>query len=154
MRTPLVKWNEIDRPDAPEFQRRWYVVDAAGVPLGRTASRIASVLRGKHRAIFTPNVDCGDVVVVVNADKIELTGSKLEGKHYYRHSGWPGGFKDETAKQLLARKPTELMRIAVQGMLPKNRLARKLIRKLKIYAGPDHPHQAQKPVPLPIDRGE
>ncbi|HEY8485892.1 MAG TPA: 50S ribosomal protein L13 [Limnochordales bacterium] len=141
-RTPLV------RPG--ELPRRWYVVDASGQVLGRLASRIASVLRGKHRPEFTPHVDCGDFVVVVNAEKVRLTGRKLDQKVYRRHTLYPGGLKEETARQLLQRHPDRLIRHAVWGMLPHNRLGRRIIRKLKVYAGPNHPHEAQKPQPLPL----
>ena len=155
MRTPSVKKEDIDRPEVPELQRKWYVVDASELPLGRAASRIAMVLRGKHRPTFTPHVDTGDFVIVVNADKVQLTGRKLEQKRYFRHSGWPGGQRERTAKQMLATKPAEVVRHAVKGMLPKGRLGRRMIRKLKVYAGPEHPHQAQKPVKLSfVERGE
>ncbi len=131
-----------------EVEQRWFVVDATDQVLGRLATRIATVLRGKHKPQFTPHVDTGDYVVVVNADKVKLTGAKLDKKMYYRHSRYPGGLKSKTARQMLAEKPEELFRHAVWGMLPKNRLGRKLIGKLKVYRGPDHPHAAQKPVPL------
>ena len=150
MRTPSLRNEDIDRPGAPETQRDWFVLDVATMPLGRAASRIATVLRGKHKPTFTPHIDCGDFVIVVNAGGAKLTGNKLEQKRYYRHSGWPGGLREETAKTLLSRKPAEIVRLAVKGMLPKGRLGRHMIRKLKIYAGPEHPHQAQKPVPLPF----
>ncbi|RMD81659.1 MAG: 50S ribosomal protein L13 [Candidatus Dadabacteria bacterium] len=130
--------------------RKWYVVDAAGKPLGRLASRVAAILRGKHNPAFTPHVDCGDFVVVINADKVVLTGKKVQDKIYYRHTGYPGGIRQETAGQLLARRPEELVRRAVVGMLPRNRLGRKLARKLKVYAGPEHPHVAQRPEPLAL----
>jgi large subunit ribosomal protein L13 len=126
-------------------ERRWYVVDAADLVLGRLASKIATYLRGKHKPVFTPNVDTGDFVVVVNADRIRLTGRKLDQKVYYRHSNYPGGIKEETARHLLGRKPEKLIEEAVWGMLPKNRLGRKMIGKLKVYRGPEHPHAAQKP---------
>jgi large subunit ribosomal protein L13 len=132
-------------------QRRWYVVDAQGKILGRMASEIAKILRGKHKPIFTPNVDAGDFVIVVNARGIKLTGKKLEKKVYYRHTGYPGGIRQRTAAQMLAEKPEEVVRIAVRGMLPKNRLSKKLVTKLKVYAGPQHPHDAQKPEPLALD---
>ncbi len=128
--------------------RRWYVIDADGKPLGRLAARVAATLRGKHNPAFTPHVDCGDFVVVVNADKVVLTGNKAQGKIYYRHSGYPGGIREETAGHLLARRPEEVIRRAVVGMLPRNRLGRQLARKLKIYSGPEHPHAAQNPQPL------
>ncbi len=128
--------------------RRWYIVDASGQSLGRLASRVAAALRGKHNPAFTPHVDCGDFVIVVNASKVRLTGAKLGGKVYYRHTGYPGGVRAETAGELLERRPEEVIRRAVTGMLPRNRLGRKLAGKLKVYAGPDHPHAAQKPEPL------
>lgn len=132
-------------------QRRWHLVDAQGKILGRMASEIAKVLRGKHKPIFTPNIDAGDFVVVVNARSVKLTGRKLEKKIYYRHTDYPGGIRERTAAKMLAEKPAELIRLAVRGMLPKNRLSRKLVTKLKVYAGPEHPHGAQKPQPLNID---
>lgn len=150
MRTPTMKKEQIDDPEVPGALRHWWVLDVADVPLGRAATRVATVLRGKHKPQFTPHVDVGDFVIVVNADKVKLTGRKLELKRYYRHSTYPGGQKEETAKQLLARKPAEMMRHAVKGMLPKTRLGQKLILKLKIYAGPDHPHEAQQPHALSL----
>jgi len=128
--------------------RSWFVVDASDQSLGRLAAKVATVLRGKNNPAFTPHVDCGDFVVVVNAEKIRLTGDKLNKKIYYRHSGYVGGIREETAGELLARRPEELIRRAVSGMLPRNRLGRQLIEKLKVYAGPDHPHQAQQPQEL------
>ena len=128
----------------------WCVVDAEGAVLGRLASTIASRLRGKHNPFFTPHVDSGDWVIVINADKIVLTGRKWEKKPYYRHSGYIGGLKTITAQKLLEKKPEELIRLAVKGMLPKNRLGRKLFKKLKIYAGDSHPHEAQRPEMLQI----
>ncbi|MEM9555001.1 MAG: 50S ribosomal protein L13 [Acidobacteriota bacterium] len=133
-----------------ESQRQWLVVDAAGLRLGRIASVVASTLRGKHKPIFTPHADTGDFVVVVNADKVVLTGKKEDQKIYYRHSGRPGGLKDETARELRERQPQRLVELAVKRMLPKNALGRKMLRKLKVYAGPEHPHQAQQPVPLDV----
>jgi large subunit ribosomal protein L13 len=132
-----------------EVPRNWYVVDAQDKVLGRLASRIAMALRGKTKPVFTPHMDSGDFVVVVNAAQVRLTGRKLDNKFYYRHSGYPGGLKTTTARQLLKRKPEEVLRHAVRGMLPKNSLGRHLLKKLKIYAGGEHPHQAQQPVPLP-----
>jgi large subunit ribosomal protein L13 len=132
-----------------EIERRWYVVDAEGQTLGRLATRIADTLRGKRKPEYTPHVDTGDFVVVVNADKIAVTGKKLEQKVYYRHSGYPGGLRERTLAEELERRPTEVLRKAVKGMLPRNRLARQQITKLKIYAGPEHPHQPQNPEPLP-----
>jgi len=134
--------------EAARAARKWYVVDAAGQPLGRLATRIAAALRGKNNPAFTPHVDCGDFVVVVNAAKVKLTGAKATGKLYHRHSGFPGGIRTRTAGDFLARNPEELVRTAVRGMLPTNRLSRRLIGKLKVYAGPEHPHTAQKPAPL------
>jgi large subunit ribosomal protein L13 len=134
-----------------EIERRWYVVDAEGQTLGRLATRIADALRGKRKPEYTPHIDTGDFVVVVNADKIAVTGKKLEQKIYYRHSGYPGGLRERTLSEELARRPTEVLRKAVKGMLPRNRLARQQITKLKIYAGPEHPHVAQNPDPLPED---
>ena len=134
---------------AAHAARCWYVADAEGQVLGRLASRIASALRGKTKPSFSPHVDTGDFVIVVNAAKIRLTGRKLEGKVYIRHTEYPGGIRRATAGEVLAKRPARLVREAVEGMLPKNRLGRHLATKLKIYAGPDHPHQAQRPVPLP-----
>jgi large subunit ribosomal protein L13 len=135
-----------------EVERRWYVVDADGQTLGRLATRIADTLRGKDKAQYTPHVDTGDFVVVVNAEKVVVTGNKLDQKRYYRHSGYPGGLRSRTLREQLERRPTEVIRKAVKGMLPKNRLARKQINKLKIYAGPEHPHEAQAPQPLEVGR--
>jgi large subunit ribosomal protein L13 len=132
-----------------EIARDWYVVDAAGLTLGRLATRIAIVLRGKHKPQFTPHVDAGDFVVVVNADKIELSGEKLDTKKYYRYSGFPGGLKTTVARTLRASNPDRMLREAVKGMLPKNRLSSQLLTKLKVYAGNEHPHAAQKPAALP-----
>jgi large subunit ribosomal protein L13 len=134
---------------AEAVERRWYVVDAEGQTLGRLATRIADTLRGKRKPEYTPHVDTGDFVVVVNAEKIAVTGKKMDEKVYYRHSGYPGGLRARTLREQLDRRPTEVVRTAVKGMLPRNRLARRQITKLKVYAGPDHPHTAQKPDPLP-----
>ena len=131
-----------------ELERRWYLVDAEGKTLGRLATQLADVLRGKGKPQYTPHVDTGDFVVVVNAEKIAVTGKKLDEKIYYRHSGYPGGLKERTLREQLQRRPTEVLRKAVKGMLPRNRLARQQITKLKIYAGPSHPHEAQAPKPL------
>jgi large subunit ribosomal protein L13 len=128
-----------------EIARDWLVVDAEGKTLGRLATVIADRLRGKGKPTFTPHVDTGDFVVVVNAEKISVTGAKLHEKMYYRHSGYPGGLKKRTLNDMLERRPEEVIRLAVRGMLPKNRLARKQLTKLKVYAGPEHPHEAQKP---------
>jgi len=132
-----------------EVQRNWWVVDAEGKNLGRLASEIAIVLRGKNKPQYTPHVDTGDFVVVVNAEKVAVTGDKMTGKVYYRHSGYPGGLRSRTLQQMLERRPTEVLRKAVKGMLPKNRLAARQLTKLKIYAGPDHPHAAQRPEEFP-----
>ena len=134
-----------------EVERRWYVVDADGQTLGRLATRIADTLRGKDKPQYTPHVDTGDFVIVVNAEKVAVTGAKLDQKRYYRHSGYPGGLKSRTLRDQLERRPTEVLRIAVRGMLPKNRLARQQLTKLKIYAGPEHPHTAQNPRPLELE---
>jgi large subunit ribosomal protein L13 len=131
-----------------EVERRWFVVDATNKPLGRLASSVARILRGKHKPIFTPHVDTGDFVVVINADKVKLTGNKLEKKLYEKHSGIPGGFKSEPYRILMNRKPEFVIEKAVKGMLPKNSLGRKMRTKLKVYAGPIHPHAAQKPESL------
>ena len=133
-----------------ELKHQWYLVNAEGKVLGRLASELAKILRGKHKPTFTPHLDTGDFVVVVNAEKVGLTGKKLKDKIYYRHTGYPGGIKEVSAEKLLAKKPTELIRRAVKGMLPKNSLGRQMLRKLKVYAGPDHPHKAQNPVPLEL----
>ena len=135
-------------PDVEKIERKWYVVDAEGQVLGRLASRIARILMGKHKSIYTPFMDVGDFVIVVNAEKVKVTGKKKDQKLYRWHTGYPGGFKSETLGSLLSRRPEEVIRRAVWGMLPHNRLGRKMIRKLKIYAGPSHPHQAQNPIPL------
>jgi large subunit ribosomal protein L13 len=133
-----------------EVERRWYVVDAEGQTLGRLAAEIARVLRGKSKPQYTPHVDTGDFVVVVNAERIVVTGRKAEQKVYRRHSGYPGGLKTTSYEQLLERQPTEILRKAVKGMMPKTRLAHKQLRKLKIYAGPEHPHAAQSPQKLEV----
>ncbi|HUT53300.1 MAG TPA: 50S ribosomal protein L13 [bacterium] len=134
-----------------EVAREWYVVDAEGLVLGRLATRVADVLRGKHKARFTPHVDAGDFVIVVNAKKIKLTGNKLLDKKYYHHSQYPGGMRSWTAGELLAKKPEMVVLEAVKGMLPKNRLNRKILTKLKVYGGPEHPHTAQQPKPLQLN---
>jgi len=133
-----------------EIERRWYVVDLEDKVLGRAAARIATALRGKDRPTFTPHVDTGAFVICVNADKVKLTGNKLDKKMYYSYTGHPGGIKEERARDLLARQPEELVRKAVRGMLPKTRLGRQLIKKLKIYSAPEHPHAAQRPEALEI----
>ncbi|PIE19890.1 MAG: 50S ribosomal protein L13 [Proteobacteria bacterium] len=134
------------------IERAWHVVDLEGQTLGRVASRIAQVLRGKHRPEYTPHADCGDFVVVVNADKVHLTGNKLRDKSYYKHTGYMGGLKSKTAAQLLETHPERVIAKAVKGMLPRGPLGRRMFKKLKIYAGPDHPHAAQKPQPLDLSR--
>ena len=135
---------------ASEIQREWYVVDAAGQNLGRLATRIATILRGKHKPIFTPGMDVGDFVIVVNADKIAVTGNKLQQKMYYRYSLHPGGLTQASLAKVLATHPQRVIEHAVKGMLPKNRLGDAMIKKLKVYAGGAHPHEAQKPKPLPL----
>ena len=142
MKTHVVKQDDI--------QREWYLVDAEGQTLGRLASKIAQVLRGKHKPIFSPHNDSGDFVVVVNADKIQVTGNKMDQKIYYRHSGYIGGLKERTMREQLRRHPDRIITQAVKGMLPHNRLGRKIIKKLKVYAGPEHPHQAQQPKALEL----
>jgi len=137
-------------PKAADIQRQWHVIDATDVVLGRLASHVAILLRGKHKPIFAPHLDTGDFVIVVNAAKVALTGNKLADKHLYRHSGYPGGISSATYGELLARRPERLVESAVKCMLPKNTLGRQMLRKLKVYAGPDHPHQAQQPIPFTI----
>lgn len=132
------------------LERKWYVVDAEGLPLGRMATKIASVLRGKHRTDYTPHVDCGDFVVVINAEKVMLTGNKMTQKVYYRHSGYPGGQKQRTPQQLMEKFPTRVVEIAVKGMLPKTKLGEAMYKKLFVYAGTEHKHEAQKPTELKI----
>ena len=131
-----------------DVERAWYVVDAEGLTLGRLASSIANVLKGKHKPIYSPHLDVGDYVVVVNADKIAVTGRKMDQKTYYWHTGYPGGIRSRNLRDQLERHPTAALKAAVKGMLPKNRLGRRMLAKLKVYAGPDHPHQAQKPQPF------
>jgi large subunit ribosomal protein L13 len=131
-------------------QRDWYVVDAEGKTLGRLATRIADTLRGKHKPEYTPHIDTGDFVIVINAEKVAVTGNKLRDKRYWRHSGYPGGIRSRTLGEMLERRPEEVVRKAVRGMLPRNRLARKQLTKLKIYAGPDHPHAAQQPTEMEV----
>jgi len=133
-----------------EVEDRWWLVDAKGKVLGRLASQIARILMGKHKPEYTPHVDTGDHVVVINADKVVLTGKKWKDKIYYWHTGWPGGLRQMTAEEMLKRHPERLIYLAVKRMLPKNKLARKLLKKLKVYAGDSHPHQAQKPQPLDL----
>ena len=135
-----------------EIAREWYLVDAEGQTLGRLATRIADTLRGKGKPQYTPHVDTGDFVIVVNAEKITVTGNKLDQKMYHRHSGYPGGLRSRTLREQLDRRPTEVIRTAVRGMLPKNRLARQQLTKLKVYAGPEHPHVSQNPQPLSLEQ--
>lgn len=131
--------------NAQNIERKWYVVDATDLTLGRLSTEVATILRGKHKPTFTPHVDCGDYVIIVNAEKVALTGSKLDDKMYYRHSGYPGGLKSRTAKRMLELQPQKVLEKSIRGMLPKNRLGDDMYRKLYVYAGPEHPHQAQKP---------
>lgn len=137
-------------PKTGEIRQEWYVVDATGKTLGRLAARIATVLRGKHKAAYTPYLDGGDYVVVVNAEKVVLTGRKREQKVYYHHTGYMGGLRQIPLAEVLDRHPERVIRMAVEGMLPRNRLGRAMLRKLKVYAGPEHPHQAQNPKPLEL----
>lgn len=132
-------------------ERNWVIVDANGKTLGRLATQLADALRGKRKPEYTPHCDVGDFVIVVNAEKISVTGNKREAKLYHKHSGYPGGLRTRTLEEMLNRRPEEVIRLAVKGMLPRNRLARQQLRKLKVYAGPEHPHVAQKPEPMEID---
>ncbi len=141
-------------PTPADIERTWYVVDATDAPLGRLASEIAKILRGKHKPTFAPHVDGGDFVIVVNAAKIRVSGNKETDKVYYRHSGYPGGLRAETLGDVRRKYPERLVESAVRGMLPKNKLGRKIIKKLKVYGGPDHPHGAQSPEPLEISYGK
>ena len=131
-------------------ERKWYVIDAEGVTLGRLASQVAMVLRGKNKPTFTPHIDCGDYVIIVNAEKVKLTGNKLNDKKYYNHSGYVGGFRERTAKIMIEKYPEEMIERAVKGMLPKGRLGRAMSKKLFVYAGPDHNQQAQKPIEMKV----
>jgi large subunit ribosomal protein L13 len=133
-----------------ELDPKWYLVNAEGKILGRLSTELAKILRGKNKPTYTPHLDTGDFVIVVNAGKVTLTGKKMKDKIYYHHTGYPGGIKETNAEKLLAKKPTEMIRIAVKGMLPKTSLGRQMLRKLKIYAGPNHPHEAQRPVSLEL----
>ena len=137
-------------PRKEDIRRRWYVIDAAGKPLGRVAALAARVLRGKHRPDFTPYLDTGDHVIIVNAEKVVLTGKKLDQKMYFRHSGYPGGVRLTSARDMRARHPERMVKLAVWGMLPHHRLGRRMIKKLKVYRGPEHPHAAQRPEPLSL----
>ena len=147
--TPSTK-TYVARPT--DRDRRWLVVDASGQTLGRLATQIADALRGKRKPIYTPHVDTGDFVVVVNAEKISVTGNKRADKRYYRHSGYPGGLRWRSFEEMQAKRPEQIIRLAVKGMMPRNRLARRQLTKLKIYAGPDHPHIAQKPEAMEIEK--
>lgn len=138
-------------PKPKEIERKWYIVDATDKPLGRLAARIAYILRGKHKAIYTPHLDTGDYVIVINAEKIKLTGKKLTEKELYSHSPYPGGLKVTTYEKMLQSAPEKIIERTVWGMLPKNRLGRKMFKKLKVYKGSEHPHQAQKPQPLELE---
>lgn len=142
MKTEIIKPNDVECA--------WFIVDAEGQTLGRLSTRVAAILRGKHKPFFSPSVDCGDYVVVINAEKIHVTGKKLEDKMYYRHSGYPGGLKEMTLRDQLERFPERPVELAIKGMLPKNKLGSKMFKKLKVYSGSDHPHQAQQPVPLEL----
>ena len=133
-----------------EIERDWYVVDADGQTLGRLASRIAPIIRGKHKPIYTPHLDCGDFVIIINAEKVRVTGRKLDQKLYHRHSGYPGGLKSISLRDQLDRHPERVLQAAIKGMLPKTKLGRRMIKKLKVYAGDSHPHQAQQPKPLEL----
>jgi large subunit ribosomal protein L13 len=133
-----------------EIEHQWYLVNAEGKVLGRLSTELAKILKGKNKPTYTPHLDTGDFVIVVNAGKVTLTGKKMKDKIYYHHTGYPGGIKEMTAEKLLSKKPTEMIRTAVKGMLPKNSLGRQMLRKLKIYAGSNHPHEAQKPIPLEV----
>ncbi len=146
-----MKRQETYSPRPDDIHREWWVVDAEGMPLGRLASEVAKILRGKHKPTFTPHVDGGDFVVVVNAEKVAVSGSKETDKRYYRHSGYPGGLRSFELGEVRERHPERIVQKAVTGMLPKNRLGRKIVRKLKVYAGPDHPHAAQRPQVLDLD---
>jgi large subunit ribosomal protein L13 len=137
-------------PKAGDITRTWYVIDATDVVLGRLAVAAATLLRGKHKPTFTPNVDCGDFVIVVNADKVAISGDKLQNKFAYRHSGFPGGLRARSIGDLMRKHPDRVVEKAIVGMLPKNRLSRQIKRKLRVYAGPEHPHRAQQPVPYEI----
>lgn len=143
--------NKTFSPKPSDIHREWWVVDATSLPLGRLASEVATILRGKHKPIYAPHMDTGDHVIVVNAARVAVTSEKAQAKVYYRHSGYPGGVKAETFEELKARRPEAIVERAVRGMLPKNKLGRQMARKLKVYAGPDHPHQAQQPSPLELD---
>ncbi|MGB7530800.1 MAG: 50S ribosomal protein L13 [Bacilli bacterium] len=139
---------------AQNIERKWYLVDATDMVLGRLSTEVARILRGKHKPAYTPHVDCGDYVIIVNAEKVALTGNKLQDKVYYRHSGYPGGLRQRTAKEILATQPVKVLEKAIRGMLPKSKLGAAMYRKLYVYAGPEHPHQAQKPETLNLGERE
>ena len=139
-------------PKASETDRAWWIVDADGQVLGRLASEVATILRGKHKPTYTPHLDCGDHVIIVNAERVVTTANKSDRKILYRHSGYPGGLRTETLGEAMRRRPAEVVRRSVRGMLPHTRLGRQMLRKLKVYAGPVHPHEAQRPQPLPLGR--
>ena len=143
MKTFMEKKENVDR--------KWYVIDAEGVALGRLATKVATVLKGKHKATYTPHVDCGDFVIVINAEKVKLTGNKLNNKMYYNHSGYVGGLRERNAKTMIEKYPEEMIERAVKGMLPKNSLGAQMYKKLFVYAGPEHKQQAQKPIELNVD---
>jgi len=143
--------NKTYSPKPADITRQWWVIDATGLPLGRLASEVARILRGKHKPIYANHMDTGDHVIVINADQVAVTSEKAQQKIYYRHSGFPGGIKAETFESLIGRRPEAVIERAVRGMLPKNKLGRQMGKKLKVYAGPDHPHEAQKPTPLELD---
>ena len=137
-------------PKESEIERRWYIVDAEGVTLGRLASRVATILRGKHKPVYMPNVDCGDYVIVINAEKVRTTGNKEQQKLYSRHSGYPGGFRQVTLRDMRAKHPERVVESAVRGMVPHTTLGKQQMRKLRVFAGPNHPHTAQQPTPLDL----
>jgi large subunit ribosomal protein L13 len=143
--------NKTFSPKAADVERAWHVVDATDLPLGRLASEVATLLRGKHKPTYAPHIDGGDFVIVINAEKVAVTSGKSQSKIYYRHSGYPGGIKAESFESLRQRRPEAIVERAVRGMLPKNKLGRQMARKLKVYAGPEHPHAAQQPQPLELD---
>jgi large subunit ribosomal protein L13 len=147
----LSKSNKTFVPQIDTIEKKWWLINADGVVLGRLASRVANILRGKNKATYTPFFDAGDFVIVINADKVKLTGNKEDQKMYYRHSGFMGGLKETTYKNMLAKHPDRILTHAVKGMLPKNKLNRKILKKLKVYAGTEHKHQAQKPETLKVD---
>jgi large subunit ribosomal protein L13 len=144
--------NKTYTPSATTLERKWYVVDAAGMTLGRLASRVAHILRGKHKAIFTPNLDTGDFVIVLNSDKVTVSGDRMDTKLYRRHSQYPGGFRETTLRQMMQKHSDRVVELAVKGMLPHNKLGRAMIKKLKVYKGAEHPHAAQKPEAIEVNK--